>query len=446
MKIKKSIILAVLTLFTSIGVSAQDGAGDDCAKFRSLYFQYIPQTTTDDESMRKQYRDAANFWAQAITACGMENLDAKFFYNGKYIYNNLVKYTEDSVQLKNFNDTIVFCFESRMKVENDPSWTADYATYLVGQGSTDYDKIDQLYKESIHKLKSESSATDIMYYFKHLIMNKFNSAKGDEKEVARTEVIDEYIVLSEYVSEAHKKAKAEANENSVARSAQARDYLDKYFLLIAKDCDILTEVFAKKLATLPQEKAEKLAKVNSYLGLMDQKQCQSTAVYGQFVDTLILLEPTADAYYFGASYASSNGNSSKAFKYYEKAVEMEGDGPNKDKYLLSLANAQYKAGSYKSAYNTAKKINGDEFKGDALLICANVIAATANDCGDTTFDRKANNWLANDYVNRAISAGASASSGKFLDRAPDTGDIFEAGKAKGGSHLCACWGESTTIR
>ena len=80
------------------------------------------------------------------------------------------------------------------------------------------------------------------------------------------------------------------------------------------------------------------------------------------------------------------------------------------------------------------------------MICANVIAATANDCGDTTFDRKANNWLANDYVNRAISAGASASSGKFLDRAPDTGDIFEAGKAKGGSHLCACWGESTTIR
>jgi len=41
------------------------------------------------------------------------------------------------------------------------------------------------------------------------------------------------------------------------------------------------------------------------------------------------------------------------------------------------------------------------------------IAATANGCGETTFERKANFWLANDYYRRAAAAGADVSTGKI---------------------------------
>mgnify|MGYP001945613885 CR=1 FL=1 len=180
---------------------------------------------------------------------------------------------------------------------------------------------------------------------------------------------------------------------------------------------------------------------------MDQKKCQSSEVYGKYVDTLIMLEPTADAYFFGGSYALNNDNLTKASEYFTKAIELEGEGENKDKYTLNLANVQYKQRSYSSAFRTAKGVGGDEFRGDALMICANAIAATANSCGESTFARKANYWLANDYVKRAIGAGKEGvSSGQFLSNAPDSNEAFNEGVSAGASVSCSCWGETTTAR
>jgi hypothetical protein len=453
MKIKKNILLAALTLFLGFGSFAQDSTAaggsqaDDCAKFRSLYFQYIPQTQQDDESMKRQFRDAANFWKKALNVCGAENLDGKFYFNGRYIYQSLAGYEKDSVALQGINDTIKFIYEQRMKVEKDPAWTADYASLLVNEGSTDIAKIDALFAESIHELKSKASATQLSYYFRHLILNKFNQSEGDQKEKARALIIDEYIVLSDYVAQAMKIAKETGNNDGIQRATYARDYLDKYFLMIANDCTILVDVFAKKLNTLPQDPTEKLAKVKTYLDLMDQKDCRANNVYGGFVDTLISLDPSADAYFFGGSYALSTKKTSKAITYFKKAIEMEGEGANKDKYSYYLASAQLEANSYKAAYSTAKSVSGEEYKGKALVICAASIAATANGCGDTTFDRKANYWLANDYINRAIAAGAEGqSSSKYLSNAPSSSDIFEVSKKAGDSILLTCWGESTTIR
>jgi hypothetical protein len=52
-------------------------------------------------------------------------------------------------------------------------------------------------------------------------------------------------------------------------------------------------------------------------------------------------------------------------------------------------------------------------KGKALKICGDAIAATANSCGETTFERKANYWLANDYYRKAAASGADVSTSKI---------------------------------
>ena len=141
----------------------------------------------------------------------------------------------------------------------------------------------------------------------------------------------------------------------------------------------------------------------------------------------------------------NKGEKKKAVESFQKAVELEGEGENKQQYTLELANAQYKAGQYKAAFRTAKSIEGD-LRGKAMVICGNCIAALANSCGESTFERKANYWLANDYYKKAASLGAEVSSSKFLDKAPDENEIFDAGKSKGDSITLTCWGESTTIR
>lgn len=443
MKRKGILGALIVILFTSFNVSAQDSTStevDECGKYRSLYYQYLKQ---------KMYVDAAGFWAKAIDNCDAAGLDAKFFTNGRYIYSKLKKEgSVDSSRAVELNDTINWIYEKRMVVENDPIWTADYASKLVSDKSQDFAKIDSLFGGSIHTLKENAKSTHIKQYFKHLIVNNFNSATAETKEDARTIIIEEYIVLSDYVGKALKAAKAAEKEKEVKRQESAQNFLDKYFLIIAKDCDVLIQVFDKKLNTLPQDAEEKKKKVNNYLSLMDQKKCQSSEVYGKFVDTLIVLDPTADAYFFGGSYALGNDNVSKAGEYFEKAVEMEADGENKDKYLLNLANIQYKQRSYKLAFRTASKVQGEgEYRADALMICANVIAATANSCGESTFARKANYWLANDYARKAIAAGKKGvSSSQFLSNAPDSNAAFSEGISSGSSFTLSCWGESTTVR
>ena len=440
MKLKGILGTLVLILFIGSGLHAQDSTKtDECAKYRSLYYQYLKQ---------KMYADAGAFWKKAVEECGADGLDSKFYTNGRYIYSKLLKVEGITDERKaEINDTINWIYEQRMSIENDPKWTADYASKLVTDKSDKHGKIDTLFAQSIPVLKDQAKASHIKQYFKHLIINKFNSAPAEEKENARTNVIEEYIVLSEYIGTATKRAKEANDEKELKRQTSAQSFLDKYFLKIAKDCAVLEGVFDKKLSTLPQNAEDKKKKVNDYLALMDQKKCQSSEVYGKFVDTLITIEPTAEAYFFGGSYALNNDNVSKTKDYFSKAVELEGEGENKNKYLLNLANAQYKSKSYKAAFRTAKSVGDGDFKADALMICANSIAATANSCGESTFERKANYWLANDYVKRAIAAGKEGvSGGKFLSNAPTKNEGFDEGISDGSSITLSCWGESTTVR
>jgi len=286
-------------------------------------------------------------------------------------------------------------------------------------------------------------------YFRHLIINKFNKASQEEKEVVRGNVIEEYIVLSDYVTAALKKADAITDaakkEKAIKRYNSAQDFLDKYFLKIANDCTVLTPVLDKKFESLPEDKDARLAQVNKFVSLLEKQKCTDSETYAKFVQESVNVNPTAAGYYGLGTVQKNKGDAKGAVESYKKAVELEGEGDNKDKYLLAVANAQYKAKQYKAAFSTAKQVQGDS-RGDAMMICGNSIAALANSCGESTFERKANYWLANDYYRKAAGLGAKASSSKFLSSAPTSEDCFSESVSMGTSYTLSCWGESTIIR
>lgn len=435
-------IIALSVLFTLTAgfataqedTTASDGASDECKKQKSLYYLYLKQ---------KEYNDASIFWNNAYAACGEEFLDAKFFYNGRYIYSMRIRGLEkDDPKAEELEDSLTWIYNMRMKYEYDPEWSLDAAYHLTTRKSEDTEALDSLFK-NIHVMKENSKANHITAYFKHLILNKFNGAPVEEKEEVRTFIIEEYITLSAYVSKAITVTEAEGKDAKYYNSAQ--DFLDKYFLKIASDCSVLETVFEKKLGELPQEKEAKKKAVNNYLGLLDAKKCQTLEVYGKFVDTLIAIDPSPEAYYFGGTNAESTGNSEKALNYFEKALEMEADGPNKMKYLFAVGKTQYALGRYSTAFKTLKGVEGEN-KGEALYMCAGCISATANGCGESTFDRKANFWLANAYVNKAIAAGKQGvSSSQYLSNAPTKEECFNANKPSGSTVFLSCWGESVTI-
>ncbi len=446
----KRLIFTLVLAITTISASAQDSTtvasgdynSDDCKKFRSLYYQYLKQ---------KMYKDATVFWSKAWTNCGgTDSLDSKFFKNGRVAYLQRIKGLDkeaDAAEIQILNDTIAWIYEQRMTVEKDPRWELDYAVMLVTNKTEDFDKVDGLFT-NIHTLKDKATGTHIRTYFRHLILNKFNSAKDEQKEIERTKVIEEYIVLSDYCKAALKNAEGIADEKKKARSIKsytaAQGFLDKYFLKIAKDCAVLTPVLDKKFEAIPEGEAG-LAELNKFISLMEKQKCTDSETYSKYVTESVKRNPSAAGYAGLGNIQMKKGEGSAAIESLKKAVELEADGENKDKYTLALAIAQYKGRSYKAAASTARKVGG-EGKGDALKIIGDCIAATANSCGNSTFERKANYWLANDYYKKAAANGAKVSSSKYLSSAPSGDDMFAEGVSAGASVSCTCWGESTTAR
>ncbi|MBD3636544.1 MAG: hypothetical protein HUJ25_04315 [Crocinitomicaceae bacterium] len=441
MNFKTLFFTLAFTLTAGFSSIAQESTynEEDCGKYRSLYYQYLRQDMV---------RDACNFWSKAVNSCG-DSLDGKFYKNGRVAYLKLLKTIDESdeARINEVNDTLAWIYEQRMRLEKDPDWELDYAVMLVSNKSDNTEKIDELFK-NIHVMKEKASSTHIRMYFRHLIVNKFNDAPAEEKDDHRETIIEEYIKLSDYVKEALKNAETITNEKKKEREIKSYEgaqlFLDKYFIKIAKDCADLTPVLDKKFEKIAPGD-EGMADLKKFISLMERQKCTDSETYEKYVIEANNRNPTAAGYYGLGNIYQNKGEKSKAVEAFEKAVELEGDGENKEAYKLELAGAQYKAGQYNSAFRTAKSVEG-ELKGKALVICGNCIAALANSCGESTFDRNANYWLANDYYKRAASLGESVSTSKFLDRAPDANAIFDAGKTKGDAITLSCWGESTTIR
>ena len=73
-----------------------------------------------------------------------------------------------------------------MAIEKDADWELDYAVMLVSNKTENFDKLDSLFT-NIHILKEGCSGTQIRSYFRHLIVNRFNKAEGEEKEESEQE-------------------------------------------------------------------------------------------------------------------------------------------------------------------------------------------------------------------------------------------------------------------
>jgi len=428
MKMKNLILLLILSV-TTLGFSQEQSECDKARGFTAMYAQ------------NKMWRDASNFFLDSYRLCGMEGLEQKDWNNARIIYKNLIKLEKDAAKKAGLSDSLIWIFKSGDTYKENPKWKVEYASYLVKTKSEDTKLIDDLYAKSIHALKEKNKTSDIQYYFTHLV-RKFNGSEGDTKEEVRGFALDEYLVLSDYLT----KGKANAtSEKKKGYYTKTQGNLDTYFSQLAKNCDDITNVLGKKIVQLPTEKQAKIDAIKKYLNLLDKKNCTESELYGQFADSLLKLEPTAEAYYSQGNYYLKKKKYSKAKEYFEKAIEMEGERENVGKYQYGLATAYYSSGSYKVAFKTAKGVKG-EFRGNALKICGDAIARTANSCGDTSFERKANYWLANDYYKKAAAAGAKVSTSQYLNNAPTKEDIFDAGKSVGSSISLKCWGESTTIR
>jgi tetratricopeptide (TPR) repeat protein len=178
---------------------------------------------------------------------------------------------------------------------------------------------------------------------------------------------------------------------------------------------------------------------------MDSKDCSDDPFFVTLVEALHALEPSADSAYYLGILKDKAGDNNEALKYYEESIALQTDPYKKAKILYKIAVKLKNAGRRSSARSYAQKtLSFQPSFGRAHLLIANLYADSANDCGDSQFNKRAVYWLAAQMARKAgavdpsINRLAVKTARSYEGRAPSKTEIFTEGN-QGATIKFDCW-------
>ena len=185
--------------------------------------------------------------------------------------------------------------------------------------------------------------------------------------------------------------------------------------------------------------------VKRAVGLMFNKECTDDPMFQKLFEAQLSLDPSADAYVYGGTLKMKNGDSKGALVDFDKALSLETDSYKRSNIAYKVAVINRRKGSKGTARKYAQQaIDANSSNGKAYLLIANLYASSANQCGSTTFEKRAIYWKAADMarkagrVNPSLSSRANKSAASYSAKAPSKEDIFSSGMA-GKTVSFSCW-------
>ncbi|WOD44398.1 tetratricopeptide repeat protein [Hwangdonia lutea] len=185
---------------------------------------------------------------------------------------------------------------------------------------------------------------------------------------------------------------------------------------------------------------------------MFNKECTDDPLYIKLVKAYDETAPSADTKYFVAGLLLKEGKESEAISYFKQSFDLENDDYKKGKLANRIGLILKSKGRYGQArgyFRDALKLNPSN--GRPHLSIAAMYAASANNCGDTTFNKRAVYWLAADEARKAgrvdptLKKSAAQSAASYSAKAPSKSDIFSAANS-GEVIRIGCWiGASVTV-
>ena len=178
---------------------------------------------------------------------------------------------------------------------------------------------------------------------------------------------------------------------------------------------------------------------------MFHKECTEDPLYEKLVKAYDAAESSADTKYFVGTILFNKGKVTEAMGYFKESFDLQTDPLKKAKLAKKIASSLKKKGRYGEArqyFEQALKLNPSD-KSPHIYI-ASMYASSANNCGDTNFNKRAVFWLAANEADRAGGKGAAYAT-SYRAKAPTKSEIFSAGNA-GQKISIGCWiGRSVTV-
>ena len=412
MKFRK-LLLVGATAFVTLNASAQT-ENRECDRMRLIAGEAIKV---------EDYKKAAAYYLKGEVICG--GYDKANWDRMTGALNNVIVELQapaDEAAKKAYIDTLLAAYD-RMEAAGlyDPSTDFARAAYYLQATTVDVKKADMYFVRGIQTqgVKMPEAYLPYAYYTTFML---YNGAQGEEKAELKKRLISDYFDYTELITKA-------------GFTPATQESLTSYFNGVVQSCaDILPEIEGY-IAALSPEKDPAIFAIKRMLTLMDTKGCTESKEYDALIEAWLKLDPNSME---ALLIKVGKMKGPDAIPILREIMSKTEDAELKQECQYKIAYSQFNAGSYQAAFASGKACTG-KYRSDGLFIAAKCVAATANSCGNSTFERKCNYIYAAQLADQAGQSGAAAT---YRSKAPSSAECFNENNPS--SVSLSCWGVSVS--
>jgi len=444
MKTKFTILFLSLFMSVNLGFAQQD---EECMNNLSIFDSYAKS---------KKYDEAYGPWQIVREKCPKFN--RAIYVHGEKILKHKIENSTGDEQIAFINDLILLYdqgrenFESRYPLgevlEDKANLTYKYRKVLNKTDQEVYDMFDEAYTKDADNF---DSAIGLYTYFS-LAVDLYDAGaktqedaqylfdKYDDVSEIIQGLIDGYTLkLNKYAEKEEAGGTLTSKEKKYKGSYESNIEVFETKILGSMDtklgqranCEVLVPLYEKDFEA-NKNNGEWLQRA---MNRMYAKECKSDPLFLKLVEQKNAIEPSADTAFY--LYLLTDEQ-----KYFDQTIKLETDPLKKAKLYKKLAQEFKNKGSYSKArqyYTKALKLNPSD--GSPHLSIAAMYASSANNCGDTNFNKRAVFWLAALEAEKAgrvdgrLKSHAAKTAASYRGSAPSKTEIFN----------CTCAGETISI-
>lgn len=412
MKLGKLLVVASLLIGST--TFAQEGVERECLRMRKI---------ANDAMEITNYKEATTYFVKGEAICdefGKDNYDRLIS-----CVMGVLEVNTEGETYKAYVDTLLWAWErSEEKGFYDNADDVNRGYFYLQQDPVNYVMADKYLSRGIEKQGKEVNEQFLPLYFYNVYSLWYMEQDAAAKTALKQRLIKEYFSLSKLVKEAN-----------FAPSTQ--ESLTQYLAQVIQSCDDITPEIPAFMEALPEDKEAKKTALMDMATLLENNGCTEDDGYKEMVETLYELDPQDPGII--KMKISIAGSCQERIAAYKQLMSNAQTDEERNEYAYAIAYEYFSCGNYNTAYSKATGVTG-EFRGQALEIMGKSVAATANTCGASTFERKCNYIYAAQLLEKAQAAGVGGLGGsiaKYKEAAPDANDCFDQGNP--GSVTLTCW-------
>ncbi|WP_400076678.1 hypothetical protein [Winogradskyella sp. R77965] len=443
MKTKITILILALFAGFNIGTAQQD---EECMTNLSIFDSYYKS---------KKYDDAYGPWKIVREKCPKFN--RAIYAYGEKILKHKIDNSTGADKLAHVKDLMLLWdqarehFASKYSLGEVLSDKAQLAYKYRKELNISIEEDYKMFDEAFTKDREHFTSAQGLYTYFSLAVDLY-----DAGNISAQKMFDKYDDVIEIIENLEKGYTEKLNK--LVSKEEAGTALTKKEVKYKKNYEANLAAFEKVTSSMDQKLGDRATctvlvplyqkdfeenKNNAIwlqrsMNRMYAKGCKDDPLFLKLVGQKNTIEPSADTAFY--LYLLTNEQ-----KYFDQTIQLETDPLKKAKLYKKLAQDFKSKGSYGRArqyYMEALKLNPSD--GSPYLQIANMYAKSANNCGDSNFNKRAVFWLAAIEAEKAgrvdgrLRKASAQSAASYRASAPSKADIFSAGN-KGETIKIGCW-------